>query len=582
MAVLSIQLGHNATVGLLDGERIVGLISQEKVDNIKNSSAFPLRAIEVLMEQCQIPAAAIDTVVICGNYIRPNFLLDSSESFREYRPGLMRKILRPLKSYLVKTKLGSYYYAMRYKRLMRTQPDVDAHISSRLKQLGIHKTQIKHVDHHTCHAYSGAFYFFDDAPRRLIFTLDGEGDDRCGSIWIKSAGNMENVSQIPIDCSIGHLYTGATKFLGMKGLEHEYKVMGLSAYTKYSYVDEAYRRLFENNVRVIKEGGFYTIKFDFDATQSENYLKTNSYGIRFDNLAGAVQRVTEETVLEWIEKNIQLTGIEDIAVSGGVFMNVKLNKRIQESKCVRSVKFLPSCGDESNVIGALYRESELEGKYVQPLEQMYLGISFDEHEIAEYISQASLSSKISVTKEFDINSKVAGLLAEKKIVARAFGRNEWGARSLGNRAILAHPSYMESFYSINDLIKARDFWMPFAPSILSEDAHKYLKNYDESKSYPYSMITAYDATEIGVKELRAAIHQGDHTCRPQIVTRERCPEYYELISKFKALTGVGGIVNTSLNIHGFPLAANLDQIFFTFLNSGLRYLALGPYLVVKK
>ncbi|MCA3174210.1 MAG: hypothetical protein ING36_01530 [Burkholderiales bacterium] len=582
MAVLAIQLGHNATVGVSDIGKIVGLLSQEKVDNVKNSSAFPIAAAESILKECNVSAASIDTVVICGNYIRPNFLQDSAESFREHRPGLMRMLLRPIKGWIVKTALAPIYYSIRYKHLMRSRNHVDDEISQRLKKIGIYAKQIKHIDHHTCHAYSGAFYFRDNVPKRLIFTLDGEGDDRCGSIWVKSGSKMELLSQIPIDCSIGHLYTGVTKFLGMTPLEHEYKVMGLSAYCKQKYVKPAYERLFKNKVRVVGAAGHYSIKIDFDATQSEDYLKKNSYGIRFDNLAGAVQLITEEIVLEWIEKNVELTGIRDVAVSGGVFMNVKLNKRIQESSKIHSVKFLPSCGDESNVIGALYHEGEAIGEPLQPLEEMYLGVSFDDEDIASFLSQSSFPCEITATKESDINSTVARLLADKQVVARASGRNEWGARSLGNRAILAHPSHMESFYTINDLIKARDFWMPFAPSIIDSDADRYLKNYDENKSYPYAMITAYDASELGVAELRAGIHQGDHTCRAQIVSKERNFEYYDLILKFKELSGVGGVLNTSLNIHGYPLAANLEQIFFTFFNSGLAYLAVGSFLVRKR
>ena len=174
------------------------------------------------------------------------------------------------------------------------------------------------------------------------------------------------------------------------------------------------------------------------------------------------------------------------------------------------------------------------------------------------------------------------LLNDKEIVARVSGRNEWGARSLGNRAILGHPSFMESFYTINDLIKSRDFWMPFAPSILDSDAQNFLVNYNCDTSYPFAMITAYDTSEKGVLELRAAIHQGDHSCRPQVVTFEKNASYYDLLLKFKKKTGIGALLNTSLNIHGSPLAANVEQLFLTFLNSGLKYMAINSYLISKK
>lgn len=581
MTVLSIQLGHNATVGLLQNNRIIGVLSQEKVDNVKNSSAFPLASIDALLKECSIEPKDVDAVVICGNYIRPNFVKDSANSFREYSPGVLRRIFRPIKGLIVKSIFANFYYNLRSKRLMKSQTFVNKQISSKLSEFGIVPNEILHVDHHSCHAYSAAYYFNDFAPQRLIFTLDGEGDDLSGSIWLKSNKGMKLISKLSIDNSIGHLYTGVTKFLGMTPLEHEYKVMGLSAYCKAKYVEHAFNKLFKNKVFVVEENGSFTIKFSYDATQTEDYLKKNSYGIRFDNLAGAVQRITEDVVIEWIEKNVALLGVNDIAVSGGVFMNVKLNKRIQESNKINSIKFLPSCGDESNVIGALYYYNCENNHPVYPLEEMYLGISFKDDEIEKYFSSRKFID-ISITKENDINQSVAQLLANGEVVARASGKNEWGARSLGNRAILAHPSHMESFYTINDLIKSRDFWMPFAPSILDSYADLYLKNYNLNKSYPYAMITAYDATDRGVAELRAGIHQGDHTCRPQVVTADRNSSYYDLITKFKDLTGVGGLVNTSLNIHGYPLAANLQQIFFTFENSGLKHIAVGSYLISKK
>ena len=179
----------------------------------------------------------------------------------------------------------------------------------------------------------------------------------------------------------------------------------------------------------------------------------------------------------------------------------------------------------------------------------------------------------------DIEIKIAQLLSEYKVVARFWDRCEWGARSLGNRAILGNPSDMKTFYEINDMIKKRDFWMPFAPSILKEDSNLYVRN-PKNIDAPY-MILALEATKLAKTHLKAALHQADHTLRPQFVDKEMNPYYYKLISSFKELTGIGGILNTSFNLHGYPLVGSLEQAIFTFENSGLNYLALQNYLVSK-
>ncbi|MEW6070483.1 MAG: carbamoyltransferase C-terminal domain-containing protein, partial [Candidatus Thermoplasmatota archaeon] len=289
----------------------------------------------------------------------------------------------------------------------------------------------------------------------------------------------------------------------------------------------------------------------------------------------------EERVTAWIRAAIVKTGIRRIFTGGGVFMNVKLNKRIQEMEEVEEVFFMPSCGDESNPIGAAYAVAAEKGIQTQPLDNLYLGIWYSEQKIREFIDANKLDERYRVTKPDDIEETIAELIANRQIVARFSGKCEWGARSLGNRAILAHPSHMESFYTVNDLIKCRDFWMPFAPTILDTAADKYLVGYDSKKVEAPYMITAFQATDIGVKELRAALHQGDHTLRPQILTEKANPDYYRLLKAFEARTGVGAVLNTSFNLHGYPLVATPQQALMTFEKSGLKHLALGPFLISK-
>jgi carbamoyltransferase len=250
-------------------------------------------------------------------------------------------------------------------------------------------------------------------------------------------------------------------------------------------------------------------------------------------------------------------------------------------KEVKKVHFMPSCGDESLPIGALYKYAKDNDIVTQPLKNLYLGLSYSDRDISEFIKKHGLIKKYKIKRFSNIENKIAELLAKKEIVARFSGNCEWGARSLGNRAILAHPTFMDSFYTVNDQIKVRDFWMPFAPTILDTFASLYLKDYHPRKSSAPHMITSYFATKKGQDDLRAAIHQGDKTLRPQVLSKEINPTYYKLIEKFTKITGIGGVLNTSFNLHGYPLVCSPEQAFFTLENSELKNLAIGNFLIQK-
>ena len=184
-----------------------------------------------------------------------------------------------------------------------------------------------------------------------------------------------------------------------------------------------------------------------------------------------------------------------------------------------------------------------------------------------------------VTQLQNPEKQTAKLLANGEAVARCSGKMEFGPRALGNRSILADPRNLDIVRVINEQVKNRDFWMPFAPSIIEERFDDYVVN--SKKCKPYYMMLAYNATEKGKKELRAAMHQYDFTIRPQMVKKEHNPMYYNIIKEFEKLTGVGAILNTSFNLHGFPIVYTPEDALFVLENSKLKDLALGSYLITK-
>jgi carbamoyltransferase len=299
---------------------------------------------------------------------------------------------------------------------------------------------------------------------------------------------------------------------------------------------------------------------------SYDYLKKLLELKRFDVVCAGLQRFAEDMLTTWVANCIAKTGIRKLALGGGVFMNVKVNQAIMNLPEVDDVYIYPSCGDETNAMGAAYHiyAENADPRSIVPLDGLYLGREFDDDAILKTLKK---------TNEFeweyveDIEAETARLLTEGQVVARFKGRDEFGARALGNRSIVGDPCRDGVIREINDMIKSRDFWMPFAPSMIPSAAEKYLVN-EKKVDAPY-MIMAFDTTDLRT-DMPAALHPYDSTARPQVVKKETNPDYYRLIEEFEKRTGRGVILNTSFNLHGYPI-----------VGTGLRNLTLGNYLVRK-
>lgn len=578
ITVLAIQGGHNSTAALLTDGKIIGCVSEERFTRIKNCSDFPLKSIEWLLKFAKISSKELDAVAFCGRTViipskkaKNPGTISKLYGFLEYQSGPFYEILRKAK-HIYDKKWGK-----------ETLKEGEAILK---KHFGIPKEKIIFVDHHLCHAYSAYFGQSSDEKESLILTLDGEGDECCATVNVAKKRNIIRIAETWKGHSLGYIYSLTTKFLGMTPLEHEYKVMGLAPYASSKvekYFLKTYDKVFKNIIW-LDEKNPLTFKSKFPTNRFELHLKKTCVGERFDNVAGALQYLTEELVKDWVRAAIKKTGISNVYTGGGVFMNVKMNMALSQLPEIKSLKVLPSCGDESNPIGAAYFtylkicEEKNQKPNIQPIKDLYLGPGFDD-EVESYIKKKKLDKKYNVRRA-DARM-VAELLAKGEVVARCVGRQEWGARSLGNRAIMANPSDLRYVWQINEQIKMRDFWMPFAPSVLKEREADYIEN-PKKISAPY-MIMAFNSTQKAKTELRAAMHQADFTLRPQLVERDWNERYYDIIKEFEKLTGIGGILNTSFNLHGKPIVSTpKDAVEETFENSGLPHLLLGDYLISKQ
>jgi carbamoyltransferase len=575
MNILGIYNGHNATACLMEDGEIVVAISQEKFDNVKNSSGFPVDAVKYCINFAKKKNLKIDAVGVVGKY-----------GIMPFQDGITKSSF--LKEFIKKiafrfntnSLLNRFIYFIRENSLRKSSKNTKKYILEQLEKIdkGL-SANVHFLDHHMTHAYSAYFGLVKDLKEdALVLTLDGYGDFLCSTVSVVKDGEFQKIAETNWRNSLGDIYTWTTKFLGMKMMEHEYKVMGLAPYAK-EYFKQTYEKIFKG-VLYLDPKNKLTFKSKFPTQFFYQYLSKNALGERFDNMAGALQYMTEELMKDWVNEAIKITGIDNIYCGGGVFMNVKANMAIAELNSVRKINFLPSAGDESTPFGAVYfLYKKLTGKDPKPLGNVYLGMDFTNKEVETFLNNEKYK-KYKIEFFEDIEKEVAKLLSSFSVVARFAGKAEWGARSLGNRAILANPSDMKSFYEVNDQIKCRDFWMPFAPSVLDVDSDLYIKNPKKIEA-PY-MILAFHSSSLGQEKLRAAMHQGDLTLRPQILTEEFNSKYYKMIKYFKELTGIGSVMNTSLNLHGYPMVATLEQALFTFENSGLKYMALENYLISKK
>ena len=402
--------------------------------------------------------------------------------------------------------------------------------------------------------------------------MDAYGDYRNQTVWKIGNEKFELLADSD-ENDIGRVYQYVTLILRMKPLEHEYKVMGLAPYAKAKYTDEVVQVL--DSLLKIQD-----IKIVHKNRPKDLYkfLYNCLRNFRFDAIAGGVQAWVEKIVCQLFQNIYAQTKVRNFVLSGGVGMNIKLNKVLSELDFVDDLFVCGSCGDESVSLGAVYRANYLSNIPNMPLENLYLGPEYSDEEIEECIVQENTAQKFRIQKNVK-NFKIAQLLASGEVVARCVGRAEFGARALGNRSLLSHPSKLGIVKEINEMIKGRDIWMPFALTILKEDQKNYIKNPKNIEGRYMAM--GFETQPESYDSIYAGTHPYDRTVRPQILDKEQNSSYHDLIWEFKKITGIGAILNTSFNLHGYPIANTPKDALYIFENSGLRNLLLGKHLITK-
>ncbi|OGG79558.1 hypothetical protein A3A39_02340 [Candidatus Kaiserbacteria bacterium RIFCSPLOWO2_01_FULL_54_13] len=608
MNVLGIMWEMNSTAALMVDGKVIASASEERFSRVKNDERYPKRAIEYVLREAGLRGRDLDSVAFMGLGWGPNYVLtrhyskfsiaDNIREQEKYWHPIFYEKKNPdyLEVFKDKLDFDQYPGKLIWRKVMRDMKrmrgtgraaDVmsqkyfqDFRRSVVAKHLHIDPKKIYFIDHSTGHA----LYAYFASPLRgdaLVATADAWGDNLNATLAVLRGGVMRRIYETN-NLALARLYRYTTLILGMKPNEHEYKVMGLASYAKKKYWQDALA-VFRGVQKV--EG--IAFKFVQKPPDMYFYFRDKLEGIRFDSIAGALQAYTEEMLLAWFQNALRKTRMRDVVFAGGVAMNVKANMALNRMRGVGKLYVNPTPDDASQAMGACYafmyerllKEKKDPRRILKPLRDSYLGPAITDVEIEDLVRRKKLHRRYRITKKVG-TAKVGALLAHGKIIGRAAGRSEFGARALGNRSILADPRDSSVIPIINEKVKNRDFWMPFAPSILESHAKKYLVGYKGGTTAAY-MTVGFNTTEAGRKALRAGLHPADLTCRPQVIPRGQNPAYEAIIRAFEKETGVGGLLNTSFNLHGEPIVQSASDALRVFELSQLDALLLNDTLIEK-
>lgn len=584
MLTVAIDEGANSTVVVSESGRITFALQEERVSRKKNFIGFPHQALAFTLRHLGISPADIGTICF-SNLISP---IDTNASFlAKYEKVADADPESAIESGFQNAARRLYNRlpldVVRLRNLMRGF-DPNRRMTEALAAHGLGAIPVQRYHHHLAHA-AGAYFGLRQNPRdpHLVLTLDGGGDHVCSQVFIGENGELRLIASTPNGHSVGNIYSRITHFMGMVPHEHEYKLMGMAAFAKEEYSEAAYQR-FKTFLDLDPDNPLeFRAKIPELTTGGPAHLERIFKRTRFDNMAGGLQRFTEDLLIRWVQAAIKQTGIRKVVASGGVFMNVKANMLIANLPEVEYFDVFPSCGDESLPFGAAWlrhaETSPTRGADIA-FNDCYLGPDA-EYDMAS--ARARFEDQLRFHQVDNPNEVVARLLARGAIVARCSGRMEFGARALGNRSILADADDAQVIPEINKMIKNRDFWMPFAPAVLREQVERYITvpaSLPRERISPHMMFTFDSKVRRG--EAVAGIHPYDRTARAQIVSREVNPALHDLMSRFQARTGKGLILNTSFNLHGFPIVMGAADAMEVMKSSALEYLVVGNHLMTKQ
>jgi carbamoyltransferase len=602
MTILGISaFYHDSAAALIEDGRIVAAAQEERFTRKKHDPGFPSNAIRYCLEYGGTALNKLDAIVF---YDKPLLKFERLlETYYTFAPRGLRSFLTAMPVWM-KDKLF-------LKRLIRDE----------LKKLGYDpKKPVKLLfpEHHLSHAASA--YYPSSFDKAAILTIDGVGEWATASIGLGEGASITILKELHFPHSLGLLYSAFTYFLGFRVNSGEYKLMGLAPYGDPRSPDvDRYVSLIKDKLIELKADGSVWLDQDyFDYATGLRMVHEKKWEALFGipkrnaedelkpehcNLGLAIQRVTEDVVVNMAREAQRLTGADNLVLAGGVALNCVANGKLQKSGVFRNIFIQPAAGDAGGALGAalaayhIYFGKERIVDYKDDaMLGSYLGPTFSDLDV-ELMAKKYKGVYTRYDDFGKLSEETARLLANENVVGWVQGRMEFGPRALGGRSILGDPRSAEMQKKLNLKIKYRESFRPFAPSVLAEDCHEY---FDYDGISPYMLLVHpvlesrrmplpanYDSLSLRDKlyHLRSdlpSITHIDFSARIQTVHQNTNPRYWQLINAFKKQTGYGVIVNTSFNVRGEPIVNTPDDAYRCFMRTEMDYLVVGNYVFDKK
>jgi carbamoyltransferase len=545
---------HESAACLLQDGKLVFACAEERLSGIKQDNSFPVRAIQRALDFVAIKPADLDHVAIGwskpGVTARHDVKLMLTRRWPISRMRVERTLLKSLADW--RHQGGTLDYARAFGR----------------------PNSFHFVDHHLAHALST--FSLSGFEESAVLVIDGRGATEATTLWHAEHGRIKLLEQYDYPNSLGAFYAGITGMLGFKPLSDEWKVMGLASYGNPTFDLSPLIQVTDEHYRI--HGRRFFGRTDYDRSGLEPIVgprrNGEDIGQRHMDLARSTQDACERAMLALLRRITRLTGSRRLCLAGGVALNCKANGELLRSGLIDEIYVQPAAGDDGACIGAAFGVYPKLGQEIpsHPLGHSYLGTDYP-NETIERVLQVY---KLNYRRIVDPAKVAAHLLSKNYLVGWYQGRMEFGPRALGNRSILADPRFVENRDRVNEAVKFRENWRPFAPSVMEERASTYFHDF---RSSPY-MILSFWATDEAKRRIPAVVHV-DGSCRVQSVTRESNPRYYALLAEFERRTGEGVVMNTSFNLKGNAIVESPKDAVQTFFTSGLDFLVIGDFLVGK-
>ena len=589
---------HDSAAALIKDDEIIAAAQEERFTRIKHDSSFPTNAVKYVLEEASIDYNDIDAVAF---YDKPLLKFERLlETYHSFVPNGLQSFITAMPIW-VKEKLSM-------RKLLRNE----------LKQFGDAKINLFFPEHHLSHAASA--YYPSPFHEAAIITIDGVGEWATTTICHGKENQITITKELRFPHSIGLLYSSFTYFLGFKVNSGEYKLMGLAPYGNPNSAQtiEFKQKILSHLIDIREDGSFLLNMEYFDFATGLRMTNNKKWEQLFSlkkrepesvlnqthmNLALAIQEITEMIVVKLAQTAKQITQSKNLVMAGGVALNCVANSKIADAKIFDNIWIQPAAGDAGGAIGAAYATLHLKYNYpkkqslsLDAMQGSYLGPEYSDRDILKALKKYNVEYE-HFGNFNELTGMVSRKIAEGNVVGWFQGRMEFGPRALGNRSILGDPGNPDMQRIINQKIKFREGFRPFAPGVIAEDAPKYFEidspspymlfvkslknNLRKPEPENYSELEMMDRLYHLRSDLPAITHI-DYSARVQTVSKETNPKFWQLLNDFKKIKGYGMLINTSFNVRGEPIVCTPEEAFLGFMKTEMDLLVIGDYLIEKK